>query len=95
MEIADPRVVELHQRLVEERDDRERARMHVELGQLAVKEGRLEQAARHFREALVFDRQCAPARNSLTQLDGVGAIAHRKSIFGALIDRLKSKSRVN
>ena len=65
MEIADPRVVELHQRLCEERDDVERARMHLELGQLAVKEGRLEQAARHFREALVFDRGCAPARRSL------------------------------
>ncbi|MFZ5478221.1 MAG: tetratricopeptide repeat protein [Myxococcota bacterium] len=95
MEIADPRVVELHQRLVEERDDRERARMHVELGQLAVKEGRLEQAARHFREALIFDRHSAPARHSLSELDGVGAVAHRRGFFGALIDRLKRKSNTH
>ena len=62
------RIAELHRALVEEPGDSARARMHLELARLYVREARFDAAARHFREALAFEPSLLAARHGLNEL---------------------------
>ncbi len=62
------RLSSLQQQLMELRDDDLRGRVHLELGRLWVRWGRLELAARHFQEALLLDPQLQEARQQLARL---------------------------
>jgi hypothetical protein len=66
------RIAALHVELVTEQDDHRRARLHLELAGLCVAAGHLEHAARHFREALLFEPSLQAAR---TGLEGLAARA--------------------
>lgn len=89
------RVAELHLRLIEEQDDRARAGMHLELATLAVRDGKLEQAARHFREALLFDKTLDRARLGLEELGELSVLRpgfdRKRSKIRALLDRFRRK----
>lgn len=95
MEVHLDRVAELHLRLVEEQDDRSRARMHLELATLAVREGKIEQAARHFREALLFDHSLERARVGLEELGELSALRpaldRRRGLVRAMLDKLRRR----
>jgi hypothetical protein len=94
MEAHLDRVGELHVRLIDERDDRNRASMHLELATLALKDGKLDQAARHFREALVFDATLDRARRGLEDLGDLSrgrGDEGRRGFFRGLIDRLRRR----
>jgi len=58
----------LHRGLMDELDPTRRGHIHIELGRIALKDGRLEAAARHFREALTLDPRLEHARAWLEQL---------------------------
>jgi hypothetical protein len=62
------RVAELHYRLVYETERLVRAGIHLELATLAVGDARFEDAARHFREALLLDARLVRARDGLSEL---------------------------
>ncbi len=62
------RLAELQQQLMELHDEGLRGRVHLELGRLWVRWGRLELAARHFQEALVLDPQLQEARQQLARV---------------------------
>lgn len=89
------RVAELHLRLIDEQDDRTRARMHLELASLAVRDGKLEQAARHFREALVFDQTLERARVGLEELGELSALRpafdRKRGKIRALLERFRRR----
>lgn len=97
MDVGLDRVAELHLSLIEERDDRARARIHLELATLAVREGKLEQAARHFREALLFDRSLERARVGLEELGELSslrpALDRRRSMVRSLLERFRGAKR--
>lgn len=61
-------VEELHRGLMEELDPSRRGNIHVELGKIALKDGRLDAAARHFREALELDPRLEQARRWLEEI---------------------------
>ena len=62
--MAEPTSMEaLQTRLLDESDPGERAGVHLELGRLALRDGRLESAARHLREALFLNRSLDAARD--------------------------------
>jgi hypothetical protein len=54
--------------LLDTEDDLERGSIHLELGRMALSEGRMELAARHFKEALVLDLHLEQARALLLEL---------------------------
>lgn len=58
----------LHLQLIEEIDPMRRAGIHIELATLAVGGGQFQQAARHFREALLLDTTLEGARKGLQRL---------------------------
>lgn len=62
------RIAELQARLLEERDEQARARIHLELARLAIGQGRMDSGVRHLREALLFDRRLQQARELLHEL---------------------------
>lgn len=66
--MEDNRIAELHHQLIEERDPVCRAQLHMELGELAIRDGRLVQAARHFEEALFHDKSLHVAHEALRSL---------------------------
>lgn len=62
------RVAALHLQLIEETDPLRRAGIHLELASLAVAGGQFQNAARHFREALLLDATLEVARKGLARL---------------------------
>ena len=89
------RVSQLHLLLIDELDDLRRARFHLELAVIAVRDGQLDSAACHFREALHFDHTLELARKGLHELgELVREAPERCGFFGALINRLKRKANV-
>lgn len=79
-----PQVASLHRDLMDTLDAGQRAHIHVELGTIALKDGRLEAAARHFREALVLDPRSQSARRWLDDLgeEGAAHIAPARGLRG-------------
>lgn len=82
-------VARLQARLLETPGDAARARIHLELGRIALRDGRLEVAVRHFKEALVLDRRLESARQLLVDLGEGSRIAaargdRRKAVRGLL-----------
>lgn len=84
-----PQVASLHRDLMDTLDPTQRARVHVELGTIALKDGRLDAAARHFREALVLDPRSQAARRWLDQLAAERAPAPREKGLRGLLSRFK------
>ncbi len=74
----------LHRGLMEEIDPSRRAQIHMELGKMALKDGRLEAAARHFHEALTLDPRLEPARRWLDELGERKQGHEAKGLRGAL-----------
>ena len=62
------RITELHGALIEVQDTWQRAEIHLELGALALKDGRVEMAARHFKEALILEPAFEAAERRLAEL---------------------------
>ena len=95
IDLEPDRVAELHLKLVDEQDRGRRAAMHLELASLAVRGGNLEQAARHFREALWLEPNLERARAGLKDL-GERASAQksdgRRGLVRGLVDRLRRKA---
>jgi Tfp pilus assembly protein PilF len=88
------RVAELHLRLIDEQDRGRRAAMHLELASLALRDGNIEQAARHFREALLLDDTLDRARAGLKDLgerSQVHTSAGRKGLMRALMDKIRHR----
>jgi hypothetical protein len=67
--MPEARIAQLHVALLDEADDAVRARLHLELARLNLRQAHLEGAARHFREALAYEPTLAAARSGLAQLD--------------------------
>ncbi|MCB9742201.1 MAG: hypothetical protein H6741_18550 [Alphaproteobacteria bacterium] len=61
-------VPELQQVLLEEMDASQRARAHLELSWIAVREGRRDAAVKHLREAVALDHRLHQARRRLREL---------------------------
>jgi Flp pilus assembly protein TadD len=81
--------------LIESGDPGVRARAHLDLGRLLMAEGRVEQAVRHLREALLLDRRLLAARTLLSEL-GEGSALHtagegKRGIARALLGRLRGR----
>lgn len=96
MNAAIDRVSELHLHLVEETDDLSRARMHLELATLAVRDGKLDSATRHFREALLFDATLERARLGLEELGDLARSRPRiapRGLLRGLLHRLRGGPR--
>ena len=68
------RVAELQRVLMENHDPGERAHAHLELGRIALRAGRFEQAVRHLREALHHDHRLDAARRLLGELGEASAL---------------------
>ena len=89
------RVAELHLKLVDEQDRGRRAGMHLELASLALRDGNLEQAARHFREALLLEPTLERARIGLKEL-GERSTLHkgdgRRGLMRGIVDRLRRRA---
>lgn len=62
------RAIELQRELMEHTDPAHRARVHVELGVLALRERKPATAVRHFREALKLDPRSQDAARRLADL---------------------------
>ena len=75
-------VESLHMALIDTDDDGERGSIHLELGRMALSDGRMELAARHFKEALVLDLHLEQARVLLVEL-GESTIASIQPRTGA------------
>ena len=90
---AEARIAELHRRLVEETDDAARARMHLELGAIAARAGKLDAAARHFREALAFEPGLAAARSGLAHLSGRPEGERKRDVLRKALGRWAGASR--
>jgi hypothetical protein len=89
------RVAQLHLLLIEEQDRGRRAAMHLELASLALRDGNLEQSARHFREALLLDDKLERARTGLKELGERSTFhtsAGRRGLMRSIVDRLKRRS---
>lgn len=86
-------VAELQQVLLEDLDQRARAKAHLELSWIAMRENRRDAAVRHLREAVALDRQLAQARQRLRELGvnpgALGDFAERRARTpGTLLNRL-------
>ncbi len=84
----------LQRRLIDCADDRERARIHLELGRIATTEGRLDLAVRHLREALALDRRLEQARRLLADLGeasrvNIERVRRRRGAVRKLLGRLR------
>ena len=90
---AETRIAELHRCLVEETDDAARARMHLELGAIAARAGKLDVAARHFREALAFEPGLAAARAGLAHLGTRPEGERRRDVVRRALGRWTGASR--
>jgi len=93
MPTPDP-VEVLQARLVDTLDEGERARIHLELGRLALSDGRLEVAVRHLREALVLDIRLEQARKLLQDLGAASRVqiskaGGRRNAMRALLGRMR------
>jgi hypothetical protein len=89
-----PRVEELQQLLLEATDPKIRAAAHLELGRIAMGEGRIEAGVRHLREALLLDPRLEAARQLLGDLGEASRITvhtmrDRKSAVRALLGRFR------
>ena len=71
------RAASLQAELLEVVDEPRRARIHLELGRLALRDGRLEVAVRHLREALLLDGRMESARQLLADLGEGSRIVKR------------------
>lgn len=95
--MAEPTSMEaLQTRLLDESDPGERAGVHLELGRLALRDGRLESAARHLREALFLNRSLDAARDLLRDLgeDVVGGEQGRgPGLFRSAWGRLRRRTQ--
>jgi hypothetical protein len=88
---------DLQSRLMDTRDVRERARIHLELGRIALSDGRLEVAVRHLREALVLDHRLEQARKLLQDLGQASRVqiskaGGRRKAMRVLLGRLRRRS---
>lgn len=94
--IEHDRVAELHLKLVDEPDRGRRASMHLELASLALRDGNLEQAARHFREALWLEPTLERARAGLRELGERSTVVTkaegRRGLVKGLVDRLRRRA---
>ncbi|MDP2309148.1 MAG: hypothetical protein Q8P18_24205 [Pseudomonadota bacterium] len=89
------RVAELHLQLIDEQDRARRASMHLELASLALREGNLDQATRHFREALLLDDKLDRARIGLRELGERSTIhvsAGRRGMMRSLLERFRRRA---
>ena len=81
----DAQVAALHQQLIVETDNDARAKIHMNLGELAMRAGRFPQASRHYREALLLDQRLDEARDALRSLgEWVDRKVQRRSKSGIL-----------
>lgn len=86
------RVAELHHRLIYETDGVIRAGLHLELASLGVADGRFEDAARHFREALLLDNRLEHARKGLHELgEKLHPPTEQKGRVRSWFDRLRGR----
>lgn len=88
------RVASLHQQLLDTPGDAARARVHLELGRIALRDGRLEVAVRHFKEALVFDRRLDQARQLLGDLGEGSRIVNgpgRRGVVRNILSRFRRR----
>ena len=84
----------LQVRLLDESDPGARASVHLELGRLALRDGRLEIAARHLREALLLNRSLDAAKDLLRELGEEAAAADRKAgLFRSLVTRFRQRGK--
>lgn len=91
MSPLEERVADLQRALLDAEDPARRAQIHLELGGLAVRDGRLDAAARHFREALVHDPRSQAARRWLTEL-GAERRPERTGPLRALLSRISRRA---
>lgn len=82
----------LQTRLLDESDSSERAGVHLDLGRLALRDGRLEAAVRHLREALLLNRGLDAARELLREL-GEEAVAGDRGKGPGLLRSVMSRLR--
>ncbi len=88
------KVARLQKVLLETEDEGERARVHLELGRMALEWRRVDQAIRHFKEALVLDPNLENARAALHSLGaGIteaapGPLARNRGFMGRLLGRV-------
>ena len=90
-------VERLHLELIDTPEDGERASIHLELGRMALSDGRVELAARHFKEALVLDLHLEQARSMLVSLGentmGTIHVATRpRTAIRSFVQRLRRRS---
>lgn len=86
---ASERTHHLHLTLMEDQDLGARARAHLELSLIALRERRSDAAVRHLREALALDAHLQQARALLGEL-GV-AVDERPARAARLLARLKAR----
>ena len=95
--MSDPdRATELQARLMDTADPGDRARIHLELGRLALSDGRLDGAVRHLREAILLDPRLDAARTLLQDLGAAsrtsfGAGGGRRAAVRALLGRFAGR----
>lgn len=87
---------DLQSRLMDTRDVQERARIHLELGRIALSDGRLEVAVRHLREALVLDQRLEQARKLLQELGQASRVqiskaGGRRKAMRVLLGRIRRR----
>lgn len=85
---APDRTQALHLTLLEDEDAAARARAHLELSLIALRERRTDAAVRHLREALALDAHLQQARHILAEL-GVGA--EDRPVRKRLLQRIKAR----
>ncbi len=91
-------IAELQRGLMDCQDERERARIHLDLGRIAMAEGRLDSAVRHLREALLLDRRLDQARQMLVDLGEasrlqVNRVRHRRGSVRNLLGRMRHRDK--
>ena len=93
--VAEQKVADLHRALIDEQDDARRARIHLELAGMSLREGKPEQAVRHFREAHEFEPTLSGARSGLDHARrGLRPVAPgRRGVVQALLDRFRRGGR--
>lgn len=86
----------LQQVLMEANDPGERAAAHLELGRIALRDGQLEGAVRHLKEALVLDRRLHAARALLAELGEASTLqvsgGGRRGVARALLGRIRGRA---
>lgn len=81
---------------MEATDPLKRAAAHLELGRIALRDGQLEGAVRHLKEALVLDRRLHAARALLAELGEASTLqvtgGGRRGIARALLGRIRGRT---